>query len=105
MDLQQTLICTSSCGKRQRERNDHGSGASLVLRGVVWYCLVLFGLVGSGLVWLWCVMFWVVVVVVVVRTLCFTRVSVHSRARMHRIRVAERLGVKLAASPPPPSPR
>ena len=40
-------------------------------------------------------------VVVVVRTLCICDVSVHTTQQMHQIRVAERLGVRLPASPPP----
>ena len=47
---------------------------------------------GGGGVW----------VVVVVRTLCSTCVSLHTRRRcMHLIRVAGHLGVRLPATPPP----
>ena len=43
----------------------------------------------------------VVAVVVVVRTGCMTNVFVDKRQRMHLIGVAEHLGVRLPASPPP----
>ena len=43
---------------------------------------------------------WCVVVVVVVRTRCNRVVFIHTTARMHRITVAEHLGVKLPVSPP-----
>ena len=43
----------------------------------------------------------VVVVVVVVRTCSMTHVSVDMRQRMHLIRVAGHLGVRLPATPPP----
>ena len=47
----------------------------------------------------------VVVAVAVVRTQCSRSVFVDTTARMHRIRVAEHLGVRLPASPPPPCPQ
>ena len=65
-------------GKQQHHHN----------RGVVWCG-------GCGCLWL----FVVVVVVVVVLSVCFTRVLVHSRARMHLVRVAEHLGVKTPGVP------
>ena len=39
--------------------------------------------------------------VVVVRTVCMTKMFIHERQRMHRIGVTEHLGVRLPASPPP----
>ena len=40
-------------------------------------------------------------VVVVVRTRCYNGVFLHATARLHLIGVAEHLGVRLPASPPP----
>ena len=50
----------------------------------------------QGATWLW--WWWLVVVV---RTRCYNGVFLHTTARWHLIGVAEHLGIRLPASPPP----